>query len=149
MATLPVDLVLNDARDHVAHHNSLHTTYNNAQIAVLGVEGTLVTGTGKMRFQFPVAATILGISAAIDTPPTGASVIVDVNTIPSGSTTRTTIYSTQGNRPTIVAGAYNTTAETVPNTTAFAAKASLTIDVDQIGSTTAGIDLTVMVRYQI
>lgn len=109
--------------------------------------GTLSVVTGKGRFKFPTATTILGVSATVDTAPVGAAILVDVNKIPTGSNTATTLYTTQGNRPTIADGGREAT-ETTPNVTAFAAGDMMTVDVDQIGSTTPGSDLTVTVRYR-
>lgn len=110
--------------------------------------GNLAVVTGKGRYRFPWAVTILGIAATVNTAPTGASVIVDVNKIASpGSGAASTIYSTQGNRPTIAIGAYDS-GETTPNTTSFAAGDHMTVDIDQIGSTVTGADLTVIVRFK-
>lgn len=116
---------------------------NEAYFAQFAYEGTLVVKTGKGHFYFPVAATILGVSAIVDTAPTGADVILDVNK------NGTTVFTTQGNRPTIPAGSTETSAEAVPNTTAVAAGDDLTVDIDQIGSTVAGADLSVVVRYRV
>jgi hypothetical protein len=55
----------------------------------------------------------------------------------------TTIFTTQANRPTIAIGA--NTALGTPDITALAQNDYLTFDVDQIGSTVAGANLTVQV----
>lgn len=115
-------------------------TYDD--LAVFGIEGALTTQTGTGRFRFPFDATILGVTAAVGTAPTGASLIMDVNK------NGTTIFSTQGNRPTIAVSTNATSTEPTPNTTAIAAGDYLTTDIDQIGSTVAGSDLTVFVRYR-
>jgi hypothetical protein len=112
------------------------------QLAVFGVEGSLVAAAGAARLPFPVDATILGVSAAVNTAPAGADLIVDVNL------NGTTIYSTQANRPTIE-DAGNAADETTPDTTTIAAGDYLTVDVDQVGSSVAGSDLTVVVRYRV
>lgn len=109
--------------------------------------GTLSVVAGKGRFKFPTASTVLGVSATVDTAPVGAAILVDVNKIPTGSNTATTIYTTQGNRPSIADGGREAT-ETTPDVTAFAAGDMMTVDVDQVGSTTPGSDLTVTVRYR-
>lgn len=111
--------------------------------------GALTVSTGTSRFRFPWAVTVLGVTAAVNTAPTGASVIVDINKVLSGAAGNgTTIYTTQANRPTIAATAYATTTETTPDVTAFAAGDVLKADIDQIGSTIAGSDLTIVVRYR-
>lgn len=105
--------------------------------------GTLTVSTGKGRFRFPFAAVLIGVTAAVDTAPTGASLIADVKK--NGAT----VYGTNpGNRPTIAAGANATAAETVPDTTTIAVGDYLTVDTVQVGSTVAGADLTVIVRFR-
>lgn len=103
--------------------------------------GALTVSAGVRRFRFPVKATIVGVSAAINTAPVGAAVIADVNI--NGATA----FTTQANRPTIADGANDSGAETTPDVTAVAAGDYVTVDVDQVGSTTAGSDLTVVVRW--
>jgi hypothetical protein len=104
--------------------------------------GALTVAAGEVRYRFPTAVTILGVSMACNTAPTGASIICDVNK------NGTTIFTTQGNRPTIAASAFNTASEvTNMDVTAFAAGDYLTVDIDQVGSTIAGQNLTVLVRY--
>ena len=104
--------------------------------------GVLSTGTGTQPFPFPFAATILGAVASVTTAPTGAAIIVDVNL------NGVSIYTTQANRPTIAAGNQTVTTMPVPDVTAVAQFATVTVDIDQIGSTIAGSDLTVNVSYQ-
>ena len=104
--------------------------------------GALTVSTGVGRFRFPFAATILGVTAAINTAPTGASVIADV--LKNGST----IFTTTGNRSTIAAGTNATTSEPTPDVTFIAAGDYLTVNIAQIGSTVAGSDLTLFIRYR-
>lgn len=111
-------------------------------LAVFGADGALTVRTGATRFRFPWAVTILGVTAAVGTAPTGASLIMDV------SKNGTTIFTTQGNRPTIAAGANATASEPTPDVTSMAAGDYLTVDIDQIGSTVAGSDLSVFIRYR-
>jgi hypothetical protein len=66
--------------------------------------------------------------------------IVDVNV--SGAT----IFTTQGNRPTIAAAGNTSGKITNMNITTVASGAYLTIDVDQVGSTTPGNDLAVQIE---
>jgi hypothetical protein len=102
---------------------------------------TATPGTGRLRF--PWAIRVLGVTAAVNTAPTGTSLILDVNK------NGTSIFATTpSNRPTIAAAANATTVEPVPDTVNLAAGDYLTVDVDQIGSGTAGSDLTVFVRYR-
>lgn len=102
--------------------------------------GALTVKTGVGRYPAFVSGTIIGVRATINTAPTGASVIVDVNK------NGTTMYTTQANRPTIAVST-NSVNATLPAITTFAAGDYITVDVDQIGSTVAGSDLVVVVRY--
>jgi hypothetical protein len=86
----------------------------------------------------PLSLTITEVRALVGTAPVGADLIVDVNK------NGTTIFTTQGNRPTIADGNTSDTSGT-PDVTALAVGDVLSIDVDQIGSGTAGADLSVTV----
>lgn len=104
------------------------------------VSGTLVTGTNNgPRYIAPQALTIVKVWLIVRTAPTGAAILIDINK--NGST----IWSTQGNRATIAAAgtAGNTTTF---NTTSLAAGDYLDLDLDQVGSTVAGVDLTVVLE---
>lgn len=112
------------------------------QLQVLSLPGTLAVGAGSSRFRFPFAAVLLGFTASVGTAPTGASLILDVNK------NGTTVFTTQGNRPTIAAAGFNTTTEPVPDVTAIAAGDYITVDRDQVGSTIAGADAILFMRYR-
>ncbi len=101
--------------------------------------GTLTTGTGKARFYIEKTSRVVSVRASCSTAPTGDSVIVDVNK------NGTTIFTTQGNRPTIAASGNTSGSVTNMDVTSLAAGDYITIDIDQIGSTAAGADLTVTV----
>lgn len=107
-----------------------------------GVAGELAEATGALRLHAPWACTITNVTAAVGTAPVDASLIVDIHK------DGTTIFTTQGNRPTIPSG--NTTDLTsTPDVTAVAAGEYLTMDVDQVGSAVAGSDLIVQVRVTV
>ena len=76
----------------------------------------------------------------VGTAPTGAEIIIDVNK------NGTTLFTTQSARTTVVAGDYDSGAEDVPDVVAVAAGQYLTVDIDQVGSSVAGSDLTVLIR---
>ena len=106
-----------------------------------GVAGVQALATGQGRYYVTKACTILGAVASLGTPPTGTSFIVDV--LKNG----VTIYTTAGNRPTIpINGNVSATVLVAPDITALAVGDYLTVNVAQIGSGTAGSDLTVTVR---
>lgn len=101
--------------------------------------GVLTVTTGAQRLPIDGIYTIVGTRLMVGTAPTGASLIVDVNK------NGTTIYTTQGNRPTIADGANAGGPGATPDVTSLAAGDYLTVDIDQVGSSVAGADLTVSV----
>lgn len=127
----------------------LHASLNDdgtskaPQYAVFSKAGPISVGPGVGRFLLPAGATIIGVVATINTAPTGAAVIVDVNK--NGAS----IFTTQANRPQIAASATKTAATAVPDVTVCAAGDYLSVDVDQVGSTVAGSDLVVEVIYHL
>jgi len=114
--------------------NSLIDTF------VYSIPGELEVATGDLRVPMSYAGDIVRIRFALGTAPTGSSAIADVNK------NGTTVYTTQANRPTIADGANDSGAGTSPDVTAFVAGDYLTVDIDQIGSTTAGNDGVVIIE---
>jgi len=105
------------------------------------VTGAVAVATGKSRIYLENDYVVETVRAAVNTAPTGAALVVDVNK------NGTTIYTDQGKRPSIAAGT-NTDLGDSPDVTALAAGDYLTVDVDQVGSTVSGADLTVTVRVR-
>lgn len=93
----------------------------------------LVVGAGIAQFVVLRDCTLTGVqpTVAVGKAPTGADAIFDVNK------NGTTVFTTQSNRPKVLA---TTTVGglVVPDVTAFVAGDVVTVDVDQIGSTIAG-----------
>lgn len=108
---------------------------------VFTVTGTLSTGTSVAPVLVATGAlTISKVYVNVKTAPTGAAIIIDVNK------NGTSIWdTTQANRATIAAGATSGT-QTSFDTTALTEGDVLTLDIDQVGSTVAGADLTVTVK---
>ena len=115
--------------------------FKNDDVQTFSRSGVLTVAAGTHRFRFPFAAVLLGVASAVGTAPTGAAILVDVHK------NGTTVFTTQGNRPSIAISG-NLSSETVPDVIAIAAADYLTVDVDAVGSGVAGQDLTVMVRYR-
>lgn len=115
-------------------------THTESIVLAFSKAGALTTATGKHRLYAPggVTWTIAEVRASVGTAPTGASLIVDVHK--SG----TTIFTTQSNRPTVAASGFTDLADAV-EVPSLASGEYLTVDVDQIGSSVAGEDLTVQV----
>ena len=98
----------------------------------------LTVGQGKLVFRMPYAMTITDVRASVTTPPTGSTIIVDVNQ--GGSSIFTTnLLSIDAGEKT------STTAATPPNitTTALTDDVEIIISIDQVGSTVAGTGLKV------
>ncbi len=107
---------------------------------VLGAGTPITTGNNKTNILYvPKSGTITKVLAYAKTAPTGADAIFDINK------NGTSIWnSTQANRIKITAG-NNSGSQTSFDTTALAAEDILTVDIDQIGSTIAGQDITLQV----
>ena len=101
------------------------------------IDGTLALGL-KASLKAPIALKIKGVVLEVDTAPTGADLIIDVNK------NDTTVYTTQANRPRITAGSKTGTGVT-PDITAIAKGDKITVEIDQVGSTVAGGNLSVTV----
>jgi hypothetical protein len=107
------------------------------------VAGAQTAAAGKLTFRMPEAGRYVGTTVKLETVNTGATFIVDVNK------NGTTLYTTQTRRPTIaISAATKTSTETAPaDITALAEGDTITVDVDQIGSTIAGTGLSVTFTY--
>ena len=102
--------------------------------------GTLAVTTGKARIIVPPGTWTIGqIRGVIITANTGASVLVDVNK------NGTTIFTTQANRLAIPVSTTTVQTSATPDVTSVTGGDVLSVDIDQIGSTIAGADLSVMI----
>lgn len=119
----------------------LPVTAGTCEAYTFFVTGTVAVATGHSKIYIEGSYVVESIRAVVNTAPTGASLICDVNK------NGTTVYTTQGNRPTIAISG-TTSTNTAPDVTTFAAGDLLSIDVDQVGSSVAGADLTVTVRLR-
>ena len=106
------------------------------------IYGNLVTETGSFRLYNDTSSswTIQSVRATVGTAPTGSSLVIDINI------NGTTIFTTQGNRPTITAGGSTSGKVINMDIVTVATGQYLTVDVDQVGSTTPGRDLTVQLE---
>lgn len=102
--------------------------------------GTVAVTTTSTRRYARRSLEIIDFFIAGDTAPTGADLIIDVHV------DGTTIFPT-ATRPTIAAG-NNEGSAAVPDTTAVAAGSYLQVFIDQIGSTVAGADVSLVMRYR-
>ncbi|MDX1408171.1 MAG: right-handed parallel beta-helix repeat-containing protein, partial [Saprospiraceae bacterium] len=119
------------------------TNRNPLQLHSFWQSGDLTTGTGVFILPFDFAAQLVSVRLGVGTSPTGDDLIVDVNK------NGTTMFTTQANRPTVPDGdADGVGASATPDVTAIAAGDYLSVDIDQIGSTTPGSNLTVVIAFQ-
>jgi hypothetical protein len=109
-------------------------------IAASDESTNLTTGTNKVYFRMPYAATLLAVRATVNTAPTGSTLIVDINE--AGTSLLSTKLSIDASEKT------STTAATaaVISDSALADDAEMTIDIDQVGSTVAGKGLKVYLK---
>ena len=111
-----------------------------------GADLEVVSGTHRIPIMFdgtPKSITIKSIRVMVGTAPTGAAIIVDIHK------NGTTIFTTQGNRPTVAISAFDSGEVTNMDVTALAKGDYLTLDIDQIGSTIAGKDMVVTLEMEI
>lgn len=114
---------------------------NLSVIPAFSVAGALTVQSGAHRWYniTGVPLTIRAVLISVTTAPTGAAILVDINV------NGTTIFTTQANRPSIAASAFASSKVVTMNTTTMNDGDYLTADIDQIGSTVAGSNLTVQV----
>ena len=123
-----------DLHDPKAHTHEVYRTL------VFCIPGDLSTGTNVAPSVLAdEALTVDKVYVYVRTAPTGASIIVDV------TKNGVTIFTTQGNRPEIAIDG-NTDESGAPDVTSLAKNDRVDVDIDQVGSTVAGADMTVMVR---
>lgn len=99
----------------------------------------LSTGTAKLTFRMPFAFVLTGVRISVNTAPTGATILVDVNKTGVGSifTTRPSIDDSEKT---------SVTAATQPvlSVTSLSDDDEITIDIDQVGATTPGKGLKII-----
>ena len=126
-----IDLVVDD----------MNSTARSLTVACSDETSDLTTGTAKATFRMPSAATITAVRASVTTAPVGSALTVDINE--SGSTILSTKLTIDAGEKT------STTAATaaVISDTSIADDAEMTIDIDAVGSSTAGAGLKVTIYY--
>lgn len=112
-------------------------TANTTNVSVMFyIDGTLSTGDSQSaKIRIPFAGTITRADAYIDTAPTDASILIQAQINDAD-------IWTDGQRLTIEASATSGTTSTFTTSTVSDGD-YITLDIDQVGSTVAGSDLTV------
>lgn len=105
-------------------------------------EGAISQAAGNVRLpnHTGVNYTISGVYLDINTAPTGDDLIVDIHM------DGVTIFTDQNDRPVILAGEYSGYSTDI-NVSGWENGSYLQMDVDQVGSSVAGSDLTVTIVY--
>lgn len=118
-------------------------TTTNYQTQLFAFTGAATVQAGVLRWYNRTGRTlnVVGCWAAANTQPTGAALVADVNK------NGTTIFTTQGNRPSVTAATNGGVLSATPDVTTVADGDYVTVDIDVIGSTIAGSDVTVGVVY--
>jgi hypothetical protein len=122
--------------------------------------GALTAGAGVLRYPLPFAAEVVQVDLHVNTAPTGADLILDINK------NGTTVFTDQSKRPKVLATTFaatpvkvtpgvaagaNVPGIPVPSATpvaTFAAGDYITVDVDQIGSTVAGSNAVLLLTLR-
>lgn len=112
---------------------------NITNVVALTHTGTLSAYTGTKRWYAPKNITISKIKARVDTAPTGAGVVIQINKTSSGVTT---------NQQLTVADGTTLISDTSPTISSMSEDDFLTIDIVSVGSTVAGENLTVEITYK-
>lgn len=113
------------------------------QSMVFSYGGDLLIGTGTFKWVPNRVGRIVSVRAAVGTAPTGDDIVVDVNL--NGAS----IFTNPADQPEIPATSEIGAAVAPTAITSFVAGDSFTVDIDQIGTTIPGADLTVMVEIVI
>ena len=105
----------------------------------------LTTGTAKVTFRMPYAFTLTDVRANVTTAPTGGDTVLTIDINESGST----ILSTKLTFDTTEKTTESAATAAVISDTALADDAEITIDIDSVGTDTAGAGLKVtLIGYQ-
>jgi hypothetical protein len=136
-AALAATAAIGTSTDY-AREDHAHQRDSDVIVIPVGDETTaLTTGTAKVSFRMPFAATLLAVRANVNTAPTGSTLIVDVNE--AGTSVLGTKLSIDASETTSTTAA---SAATITDSS-LADDAEISIDIDQIGSTVAGAGLKV------
>lgn len=132
--------------------------FNETFTLQTSVSGNVSAAAGAIAFPVPSGCELVSVHAKVGTAPAGASILIDVNK------NGTTVFTDQANRVTIAAGATAGSAKVQPALAAgtnyiytpyptasplatFAEGDTVSVDVDQVGSSTAGANLGVVLTF--
>lgn len=114
---------------------------------VFTVTGTITTGTSVAPVLLSTGAlTISKAYANVKTAPTGQALKVDIDKSTDNGSNWTSIWNTTPANRLEIAAASTSGTETSFDTTSLAEGNLLRLNIDQVGSTVAGADLTVTIK---
>lgn len=143
--TLGVSDAANDGKALVYDHTLGRMTFMTAGGATktrsiaFHLHGDLAVETGAVSFIAPMNLTITNIKASVDVAPIGSSVLLDINKNGTSMYTGGT-YIMIPNTGTGIGYI-----QTLPTTKTIALGDVISVDVDQVGSTTAGKNLNLTI----
>lgn len=101
----------------------------------------ITTGDDKVTFRMPFAGTLTAVRASCSTAPVGSTIIIDIEE--SGTTVLSTLLSIDASEKTSVTAA----SQAVISDSALADDAEISINFDQVGSSTAGKGVIVTLYF--
>lgn len=114
-------------------------------VAISDETTSLTTGTGKRTFRMPYKMLLTGVRASVTTAPTGSTIIVDINEGGTSIMTTTKLSIDASEKTSTTAASAAAITDDV-----LADDAEITVDIDQIGSSTAGAGLKVtLIGYKL
>ena len=117
----------------------------NVMLARFSIQGTLAVGADVVpRIIFPHGGTIIRVDASVITAPTGAALRVDLEKNGANS-----IFDTNDYVEIAIAATEGNSTDMVAVHSVLAAGDYLTVDIDQVGSTIAGADLSVSIEMRL
>ena len=130
-----IDLVVDD----------MNSTARSLTVACSDETSDLTTGAAKATFRMPQAATITAVRASVTTAPAGDVLTVDINKATGPASLLSTKLTIDAGEKTSTTAATAAILDT--NENGVVDDEEITIDIDTIGSSTAGAGLKVTIYY--
>lgn len=116
----------------------------------ISIQGALAAETNIVPpIVFPSGGTINKVSVRVGTAPVGAAITLDLNKYSTSEVSQGSIFDGE-TLPSIVAGDYHISVSDFHSTYGvLAADEYLTLDIDSVGSSTAGADLSLTIEFAV
>ena len=106
----------------------------------------ILNDINKTYYSLPADVTWDRVDVVCGTAPTGANLILDIERSTDGGANWVTIFTNTANRPTVTAGNKTGNTTTIDVSNATGNSHIFRAVIDQIGSTVAGADITIMIK---